>query len=99
MLGIIVAQLFRLQHSLDPSRTFGYFVLGKPLAAILECVAMITALIGAHRFWRQQTAMRRGTCWAGGWEIVALGVGAAVVRLLSDYVPRYSRPFIHVVAC
>lgn len=79
MLGIVVAQLFRLQHSIDPSHTFGYFILGKPLAAVLEVVAMVTALIGAHRYWRQQTAMMRGKCWAGGWELVVIGTGALLV--------------------
>ena len=82
MLGIVIAQLFRLQHTIDPSKTFGYFILGKPLAAVLECVAMATALIGAHRFWRQQMAMMRGKCLAGGWEIVAIGVGVIVVSRL-----------------
>ncbi|KAI9687186.1 MAG: hypothetical protein M1820_010512 [Bogoriella megaspora] len=81
MLGVVVAQLFRLQHSINPSKTFGYFVLGKPLAAILEGAAMLTALVGAHRFWRQQTAMTRGKCWAGGWELVFIGGGLALMTL------------------
>lgn len=79
MLGIVIAQLFRLQHTIDPSHTFGYFVLGKPLAAILEGAAMATALVGARRFWRQQMAMMRGNCLAGGWELVAIGATVAVV--------------------
>ncbi|KAI9687048.1 MAG: hypothetical protein M1822_002458 [Bathelium mastoideum] len=85
MLGIIIAQLFRLQHSIDPSNTFGYFILGKPLAAVMECVAMFTALVGAHRFWRQQMAMTRGKCWAGGWEILLIGAAAIVVSQPRHY--------------
>ena len=82
MIGVVVAQFFRLQHTIDPSTTFGYFLLGKPLAIILEFAAMITALVGAHRFWRQQTAMMRGKCWAGGWEIVVIGAGGILVYSL-----------------
>lgn len=69
MLGIVVAQLYRLQHSAIPNPVFGYFVLSKPIAAILQCSALGMVLLGGIRFWRQQSAMARGKVRAGGFEI------------------------------
>ncbi|KAK4959575.1 hypothetical protein LTR66_011249 [Elasticomyces elasticus] len=69
MIGVLMAQLYRLQHSLVPSTTFGYFVISKPLAAIFEIAAIVLVLLGAYRSWRQQNAMARGKVWVGGWEI------------------------------
>ncbi|KAK4994200.1 hypothetical protein LTR66_005714 [Elasticomyces elasticus] len=69
MIGVLIAQLYRLQHSLIPSTTFGYFAISKLLAAIFEIAAIIMVLLGAYRSWRQQNAMARGKVWVGGWEI------------------------------
>ncbi|TKA77034.1 hypothetical protein B0A49_02317 [Cryomyces minteri] len=57
MIGVTVAQLFRIQHAPSPSPVFGYFVLGKPLAAVFEAAAILMTLLGAYRSWRQQNAM------------------------------------------
>ncbi|KAF2464032.1 uncharacterized protein BDR25DRAFT_337570 [Lindgomyces ingoldianus] len=78
MTGVLTAQLFRLQHSVNPSPTFGFFVLGIPLAATFIGFGMIVLLIGAFRFWRQQRAMIRGKIYAGGWEIAAI-MGLSIV--------------------
>jgi len=67
--GIVVAQLFRLQHSYNPNLEFGFFVTGIPLAACFIFLAIIVQVIGFIRFWRQQKAMIRGKVLAGGWEI------------------------------
>ena len=76
MLGVIIAQLFRLQKSPNHSDTFGYYVSGIPLAACFISASIVIVLIGAVRFWRQQNAMTRGKVWAGGWEVlVTMGVG------------------------
>jgi hypothetical protein len=71
MLGIVTAQLFSLQRSVDPKHDpiFGYRDLGKPLAGLFQSAAIVVVLFGGHRFWRQQMNMARGKVWAGGWEI------------------------------
>lgn len=72
MLGVVVAQLYRLQHSATPNPVFGYFALSKPLAAILQCSALGMVLLGGVRFWRQQAAMARGKVHAGGFEVLVI---------------------------
>ncbi len=81
MMGIMIAQLYRLDHRPDPSKVYGYFVLSKPLSAIFQSAALCMVLIGATRFFRQQNAMALGKVHAGGWEIVATGLGFFLVRL------------------
>jgi uncharacterized membrane protein YidH (DUF202 family) len=79
MIGVTIAQLFRLQHSPAPSAIFGYFVAGEPLAGCFIAAAVVVVLVGAVRFWRQQTAMVRGKVWAGGWEVyLTMGLSIAV---------------------
>jgi hypothetical protein len=73
MVGVITAQLFRLQHAAKPNMKFGFFVLGIPVAATFNGAALIVVMVGAHRFWRQQNAMVRGKCHAGGWELLVIG--------------------------
>ncbi|KAK4984952.1 hypothetical protein LTR50_006292 [Elasticomyces elasticus] len=92
MIGVLIAQLYRLQHSLIPSTTFGYFVISKPLAAIFEIAAIVLVLLGAYRSWRQQNAMARGKVWVGGWEIWwimsvfhPLGEAASVFKVQYSY--------------
>ncbi|KAK3636449.1 hypothetical protein LTR56_014236 [Elasticomyces elasticus] len=72
MLGAVVAQLYRLQHSPTPSPTFGFYILSKPIAAIFQCSAICMTLLGAIRFYRQQHAMSIGKVHAGGWEILVI---------------------------
>lgn len=79
MTGILIAQLFRLQHTSAPNLTFGFFVVGVPLAAIFIFAAIVIVCIGAFRFWRQQSAMVRGKVWAGGWEVNVIMVGSILV--------------------
>lgn len=76
MLGIFIAQLFRLQHTLNPGAGFGFFTLGIPLACICTFAAIIIALLGAYRFWRQQNAMLRGKIHVWGWEMAAIAITA-----------------------
>ena len=80
ILGIVIAQLFRLEHTEVP-QPFGFFILGIPLACICIGAAVVITLLGAYRFWRQQNAMVRGKVHAGGWELTAVGVTAVVVRI------------------
>lgn len=79
MIGVLIAQLYRLQHSPTPSQIFGYFLLSKPLACIFQGAALYMACVGACRFFRQQSAMALGKVHAGGWE---LALSASFVLLV-----------------
>jgi len=79
MIGVTVAQLFRLQHAPNPSSIFGFYVLGKPLACICQGSAIYSLLLGAYRSWRHQHAIVRGKAIAGGLEVFLLGVGVLAV--------------------
>ena len=72
MQGTTVAQLFRLQrkttHSTSSPR-LGFYEIGIPLACLYYGVAILVVILGACRFWRQQTAIRDGMVHAGGWEV------------------------------
>ncbi|KAH8596602.1 hypothetical protein B0O99DRAFT_102823 [Bisporella sp. PMI_857] len=82
MLGIIVAQLFRLQHAPNPSGVFGFYVLGKPLSCICQGAAIYTLFIGAFRTWRLQNAIVRGKAITGGFEIILMAAGIFAVLLM-----------------
>jgi len=82
MIGVIIAQLFRLQHHSNPHPNFGFFVLGTPLAATFIAFGMLVLLVGAVRFWRCQNALVRGKAVAGGWELVFIMAGSIAVSLL-----------------
>ena len=80
MNGVLIAQLFRLEDQPTPSSgKLTYYDAGTPLAASLQAAALVTALIGAHRFWRQQNAMARGEAKGAGWEIWAMLLMVAAV--------------------
>jgi uncharacterized membrane protein YidH (DUF202 family) len=72
MTGVITAQLFRLQHSMNPNSDIGFYVIGVPLAATFIAIGMVVLLIGAYRFFKQQHAMIRGKVHAGGWELTVI---------------------------
>lgn len=94
MLGVIVAQLYRLQHHPSPSPIFGYFILSKPISAILQCSALGMAILGAIRYFRQQAAMARGKVHAGGWEVMVIVVFSSLVGRYWCWVVR--REFGHL---
>lgn len=79
MMGIFLAQLWTLEHTLNPSEVFGYFILSKPLALIFQSAALCLTIIGTIRFWRQQSAMAIGKVHAGGWEITTTAAGSFLV--------------------
>ncbi|RMX72761.1 hypothetical protein D0869_14286 [Hortaea werneckii] len=60
MIGVIISQLYRLQHSPSPDPVYGYYVLGKPIASIFHASGLGVVLVGAVRFFRQQSAMSIG---------------------------------------
>ncbi|KAA8892924.1 hypothetical protein FN846DRAFT_788622 [Sphaerosporella brunnea] len=81
LMSVIVMQLQVLQHSPNPDYTFGFYILGKPLAAALVSCAICVSLLGFVRWWRWQNALVRGRALCGGWEVRVVGVGAFLVLL------------------
>lgn len=79
MTGVIIAQLFRVQHAANPNPEIGFYVIGEPLSAAFISMAIFVLLVGAIRFWRLQDALVRGKALAGGWEVfVIMGLSALV---------------------
>lgn len=76
MLGVVVAQLFRLTN---PKPAIRGYLIGVPLASILIAAAILVLLLGAFRSWRQQNAMLRSKVHAGGWEIMVLMLTVFIV--------------------
>ncbi|KAL3478919.1 hypothetical protein BJX99DRAFT_93377 [Aspergillus californicus] len=73
MQGVLIAQLFRLQ-SAGTNNGLGYHEVGVPLAVTCHGAAILTAVLGAVRFWKQQSAIALGMVYAGGWELNAIGL-------------------------
>ncbi|OQD72297.1 hypothetical protein PENPOL_c001G01231 [Penicillium polonicum] len=74
MQGVLVAQLFRLQRPSQTVNRLSFYEVGIPLSVACHFVAVVVALIGAFRFWRQQNAIVRGKVYAGGWELNSVGI-------------------------
>jgi uncharacterized membrane protein YidH (DUF202 family) len=87
--GVLIAQLFRLQNTL-PSTRFDFYTVGIPLSVAFQGCALVVAIIGAIRFWRQQHAIATGKVYAGGWEMNCIGWLAMIVSplTLSSYQGR-----------
>ncbi|KAF1832367.1 hypothetical protein BDW02DRAFT_571103 [Decorospora gaudefroyi] len=96
MTGIIIAQLFYINHSVEPDPEFGFYKIGRPLSATFIAMAIVVLVVGALRFWRLQHGLVRGKGHAGGWEVVlvmglsaALLVGTFVLVLVVDVETTY----------
>ncbi|ETN38468.1 uncharacterized protein HMPREF1541_06503, partial [Cyphellophora europaea CBS 101466] len=74
MTGIFIAQLFRLQHSLNPSPVFGFHIVGVPFSSICQIMAILLLLVGTARFLKLQKQMALGKAISGGWEINLVAV-------------------------
>jgi uncharacterized membrane protein YidH (DUF202 family) len=74
MQGVLIAQLFRLQQSESQQGSLRFQQVGIPLSVACHCVAILVALIGAYRFWKQQGAIALGKIHAGGWEVNMVGI-------------------------
>ncbi|KAJ5989655.1 hypothetical protein N7481_004865 [Penicillium waksmanii] len=83
MQGVLIAQLFRLQRSDQNQDRLRFYQVGIPLSVTCHCVAIIVALIGAYRFWRQQSAIARGKVHAGGWELNSVGILLFLIILVT----------------
>jgi uncharacterized membrane protein YidH (DUF202 family) len=99
LLSVVVVQLQVLQHSPNPDPVFGFYAMGKPLAACLASCAIATSLLGWLRWWRWQQTLIRGKALAGGWEltvtiaagftfVLAFPVLSAVVDIRKTYFTR-----------
>lgn len=64
-----VAQLFVLNHKANPNPSFGFYVLGKPLAVALVSLSLGLTLLGWWRWYTWQRNTIRGVCIVGGWEL------------------------------
>ncbi|EPS29544.1 hypothetical protein PDE_04494 [Penicillium oxalicum 114-2] len=83
MQGVLISQLFRLQRPTTATGHLRFFDVGIPLAVACHVVAIIVALIGAFRFWRQQSAISRGKVHAGGWELNSVGIILGLLTLVT----------------
>lgn len=81
MQGVLIAQLFRLQRPSHAVDRLSFYEVGIPLSVTCHFVAVVVALIGAFRFWRQQNAIVRGKVYAGGWELNSVGILLFIVSL------------------
>jgi uncharacterized membrane protein YidH (DUF202 family) len=79
MIGIFVAQLLRLQHSISPDPTLGFYVVGVPLSAIFQILAILVLLVGTSRYFKHQKTMTLGKALSGGWEILTVGGLSSIV--------------------
>ncbi|KAL4864873.1 hypothetical protein BDV12DRAFT_158516 [Aspergillus spectabilis] len=82
MQGVLIAQLFRLQ-SASSNNGLGYHEVGVPLSVTCHAAAILTAVLGAHRFWKQQSAIALGTVYAGGWELNCIGFLTTAITLVT----------------
>lgn len=82
MQGVLIAQLFRLQ-SPHSSEGLGFHRVGVPLSVTCHCAALVTAVLGAHRFWKQQSAIALGTIYSGGWEMNCIGFLTTAVSFIN----------------
>lgn len=79
MTGVLIAQLFRLQHVDDPNPEFGFYVIGRPLSIAFIGMGFLVVIVGAIRFWRLQNGLVRGKAVAGGWEVLVVMGGCGLV--------------------
>lgn len=81
ILGVVVAQVSRIQQVLRPYEedSIRYLLLGKPQACLCYGTACLILLIGAYRFFQQQHAMNRGFTVVGGYDVPLLGVFVGLV--------------------
>ncbi|KAF2831280.1 hypothetical protein CC86DRAFT_366680 [Ophiobolus disseminans] len=86
MTGVLIAQLFRLQHVSTPNPDFGFFVIGRPLSITFIASAILVMLVGAFRFWKLQGGLVRGKAYTGGWEVlVVMGLSGFVSYGMNEY--------------
>jgi len=83
LVATVVAQLHLLNHKPNPSPTFGYYVLGKPLAVALVAFSIGLSIMGWWRWYTWQRNTIRGKVVVKGWELQSVGLAMMLVSLLS----------------
>ena len=83
LLGTVVAQLQVLNHKPNTNPTFGYYVLGKPLAAALISFSIAFSIMGWWRWYTWQRNTIRGEVVVRGWELQTVGLIMMLVSLIS----------------
>ncbi|KAG8668404.1 hypothetical protein FPOAC2_07688 [Fusarium poae] len=82
MVGTMIAQLFTLSRKGYHTKSFGYFITGRPLALTCYGFSIGTILLGAVRTWRHQRIMMGGKALVGGFEIHVLGICSMALLLV-----------------
>lgn len=95
MMGAVVAQLFRLYNGPSPPGTIGFYEVAVGLACVCQCAALVIVVAGAHRFWRQQSAMARGEALSAGWEVWLIFCCVAFVSSHADPSRASSKSWVH----
>lgn len=93
MMGIVIAQLFRLYELPISEIEMPYYNASIPLSTACTAVGMIILLLGACRFYRSQAAMMRGKCLAGGWEVYTVMVLSIAVSPKDSSASRADSPY------
>jgi uncharacterized membrane protein YidH (DUF202 family) len=89
LLGIVIAQVSRIQRLLEPdsrSPTQNY-VLGKAQASICQLAAILILSVGSWRFFRHQREITTGQSKYCLWGIYLVGTVVMIVGLQEDVLP------------
>jgi uncharacterized membrane protein YidH (DUF202 family) len=78
-LGVLVTQLYTILNESDAKTGLGFHNIGIPISCLCHVIAMAIPILGACRFFRQQSVLARGKVHAGGWELNAIGAFSALV--------------------
>ena len=80
MIAAFIIQFYTLKpQGQTVERVVTFQELAKPLSATLVSSAVINQVLGALRFWRQQSAMLRGAIYPATWEVLGCGILVAFV--------------------
>jgi uncharacterized membrane protein YidH (DUF202 family) len=89
MLGAVIAQLTVIQRAPNPSTTFGFLLIGKPLSIVCVCYSILISILGATRWWKLQRGLLNGKAISGGVEIWGLAAGVGLVGDLFIFILNF----------
>lgn len=79
MMGVVIAQLMRLNTTDSPDPVFGYHTVAIPLSCACHLSAMMVVIVGASRFLHWQDQIAQGYAISSGWELLLIiGLSLAV---------------------
>ncbi|KAI9729732.1 MAG: hypothetical protein M1834_006683 [Cirrosporium novae-zelandiae] len=83
MISVAISQVFLLSDSGTPASDTDFHRFGKPLAAVLAGFALLVALMGSARYFRQQAYMSmRGKYSSGGFDILLIFIISFAVSIV-----------------